>query len=191
LVEREVVSDAGAAADAAERLGYPVAVKLVSPQVDHKTELGGVALDLSTREAVIRSFTEVMEEAASAGLEVVGARVERYRPGLELIVGALVDPVFGPVVSVGMGGVLTELIGDIVFAPAPVDTREGRAMIARLRGHRLLDGFRGGPRADVDALSQVVSIVSRGLIGSGLREVEINPLIWDGRGWVAVDWLAR
>jgi acyl-CoA synthetase (NDP forming) len=191
LVEREMVSDAGAAVDVAERLGYPVAVKLISPQVDHKTELGGVALDLGTREAVVRAFTEVMEEAASAGLEVVGARVERYRPGLELIVGALVDPVFGPVVSVGRGGVLTELIGDIVFAPAPVDTREGRAMIARLRGHRLLDGFRGGPRADVDALSQVVSIVSRGLIGSGLREVEINPLIWDGRGWVAVDWLAR
>jgi acyl-CoA synthetase (NDP forming) len=191
LVEGEVVASSEDAVAAAERLGYPVVVKVSSPGLAHKTELGGVRLNLPDSQAVIDAFEEVVAAAGSAGVVVDGARVERYRPGLELIVGALVDPVFGPVVSVGMGGVLTELVGDVVFAPAPVDTREGRAMIARLRGHRLLDGFRGGPRADVDALSQLVSIVSRGLIGSGLREVEINPLIWDGRGWVAVDWLAR
>jgi acyl-CoA synthetase (NDP forming) len=191
LVEAEVVIDALAAADAAERIGYPVAVKLISPEVDHKTEFGGVTLDLGTREAVARAFTEVMEEADKAGLEVVGARVQRYRPGLEVIVGALVDPDLGPVVSVGVGGVLTELIDDVVFAPAPVDKRGAQAMISQLRGHHLLDGFRGAPPADVDALSELVSIVSRGMIGSGLTEVEVNPLIWDGAGWVAVDWLAR
>jgi hypothetical protein len=191
LVEAEVVIDALAAADAAERIGYPVAVKLISPEVDHKTEFGGVTLDLGTREAVARAFTEVMEEADKAGLEVVAARVQRYRPGLEVIVGALVDPDLGPVVSVGVGGVLTELIDDVVFAPAPVDKRGAQAMISQLRGHHLLDGFRGAPPADVDALSELVSIVSRGMIGSGLTEVEVNPLIWDGAGWVAVDWLAR
>jgi hypothetical protein len=129
--------------------------------------------------------------AGAAGLAAGDARVERYRPGLELIVGALVDPVFGPLVSVGLGGVLTELLGDVVFAPAPVDKKGAQAMISRLRGHHLFDGFRGAPSADVDALSKLVSIVSRGLIGSGLTEVEVNPLIWDGAGWVAVDWLAR
>ncbi len=115
--------------------------------------------------------------------------MERYRPGLEMIVGGLVDPVFGPLVSVGLGGVLTELLDDVVFAPAPVEEIQAAAMIDRLRGRALLDGFRGAPHSDLDELAQIVSVVSRGLIGSGLREVEINPLTWDGEGWVAVDWL--
>ena len=191
LVEGELAADAREAVEVAGRLGYPVVVKVSSPDLVHKTELGGVRLGLESAESVADAFEEVVAAARATGLAVGGARVERYRPGVELIVGALVDPVFGPLVSVGMGGVLTELLGDVVFAPAPVDKSEAQAMIARLRGHGLLDGFRGGPPADIDALSQVVSIVSRGLIGSGLREVEINPLIWDGAGWVAVDWLAR
>ena len=190
LVEGELAADAGEAVEAASRLGYPVVVKVSSPDLAHKTDLGGVRLELKSAESVAEAFEEVVAGARTAGLTVEGARVERYQPGLELIVGALVDPVFGPVVSVGMGGVVTEQLGDVVFAPAPVDKSEAQAMIARLRGHRLLDGFRGSQPADVDALSQVVSIVSRGLIGSGLREVEINPLIWDGAEWVAVDWLA-
>jgi len=191
LVEGELAADAREAVEVAGRLGYPVVVKVSSPDLVHKTELGGVRLGLESAESVADAFEEVVAAARATGLAVGGARVERYRPGVELIVGALVDPVFGPLVSVGMGGVLTELLGDVVFAPAPVDKSEAQAMIARLRGHGLLDGFRGGPPADIDALSQVVSIVSRGLIGSGLREVEINPLIWDGTGWVAADWLAR
>jgi acyl-CoA synthetase (NDP forming) len=191
LVEGELVADAGEAVEAAGRLGFPAVVKVSSPGLAHKTELRGVRLRLESAESVADAFEEVVASAKAAGLEVEGARVERYRPGLEMIVGAMVDPVFGPLVSVGMGGVITELLGDVVFAPAPVDEREAQAMIARLRGYRLLDGFRGGPAADVEALSHVVSIVSRGLIGSGLTEVEINPLIWDGEGWVAVDWLSH
>jgi acetyl-CoA synthetase len=106
-----------------------------------------------------------------------------------MIVGGLVDPVFGPIVSVGVGGVLTELLGDVVFSPAPVDEGQAAAMIERLRGRALLDGFRGAPPGDVEGLARIVSLVSRAMTGSALREVEINPLIWDGEGWVAVDWL--
>jgi hypothetical protein len=107
-----------------------------------------------------------------------------------MIVGAMIDPVFGPLVSVGMGGVLTELLGDVVFAPAPVDEAGARAMLGRLRGRGLLDGFRGSPPADVGDLVRIVGLVGRGLVGSGLTEVEINPLVWTGTEWVAVDWLA-
>jgi hypothetical protein len=97
--------------------------------------------------------------------------------------------VFGPLISVGIGGVFTELLDDVVFALAPVDEGEAGAMVERLRGRALLDGFRGSSPADVDGLARIVSLVSRGMTGSGLREVEINPLIWDGEGWVGVDWL--
>jgi hypothetical protein len=88
-----------------------------------------------------------------------------------------------------MGGVLTELLDDVVFAPAPVDEIGALGMIQRLRGRALLDGYRGSPPADLGELARVVSLVSRGLVGSGYAEVEINPLVWDGEEWVAVDWL--
>ncbi|HEX6146158.1 MAG TPA: acetate--CoA ligase family protein [Acidimicrobiia bacterium] len=189
LVEGEVVADPEEAVAAAERLGYPVVVKVSSPGLAHKTELGGVRLGLDSAESVSAAFAEVVATARAAGLTVGGARVERFRPGLELIVGALVDPVFGPLVSVGMGGVVTELLGDVVFAPAPVDESAALGMIDRLRGRPLLDGFRGGSPADVGGLAWIVSVVSRGLVGSAVAEVEVNPVIWTGEEWVAVDWL--
>jgi hypothetical protein len=138
---------------------------------------------------VIEAFDRVIASATAAGLRVEGALVERFRPGLEMIVGGLSDPVFGPVVSVGMGGVLTEVLSDVAFALAPVDEPQARDLINCLRGRPLLDGFRGGPPADVDGLARIVSVVSRGLVGSGIQEVEINPLVWAGTEWVAVDWL--
>ena len=191
LVEGRAVTGAGEAVEVAERLGYPVVVKLSSPDLAHKTEVGGVQLGLESAESVAAAFEEVVTAAKSAGLEVDGARVERYRPGLELIVGALVDPVFGPLVSVGLGGVLTELLDDVVFAPAPVDEAGARGMIDRMGGRPLLDGYRGAPAAGVDGLARIVSLVSRGLVGTGLTEVELNPVVWDGAEWVVLDWLAR
>ncbi len=190
LVEGELAGDADAAVAIARRLGYPVVIKVNSAGLAHKTEVGGVALDLRDPGAVVAAFDQVMAVARDSGLAVDGARVERFRPGLEVIVGGVVDPVFGPLVSVGMGGVLTELLGDVVFAPAPVDILGARAMIDGLRGRTLLDGFRGKPAADVDRLVSIVSLVSRGLVGYGYSEVEVNPIIWDGGEWVAVDWLA-
>jgi len=190
LVEGAVARTAEEAVAVAESLGYPVVVKVVSAGLAHKTEAGGVRVDLGDASAVSNAIDDVTAAATAAGQAVEGVRVERYRPGLEMIVGGLVDPVFGPLISLGMGGVLTEILSDVVFAPAPVDEIEAAAMIERLRGRALLDGFRGAPAVDVEGLALIVSLVSRGITGSGLQEVEINPLIWDGEAWVAVDWLA-
>ncbi len=189
LVEGETARTSDEAIAFAESLGYPVVVKVVATGLAHKTEVGGVRLALADAAAVARAIDEVTEAATSAGHSVGGVRVERYRPGLEMIIGGLVDQVFGPLVSVGIGGVLTELIGDVVFAPAPIDQAGAVAMIDRMRGRALLDGYRGSPPSDVYALARIVSLVSRGVAGSGLVEVELNPLIWDGASWVAVDWL--
>jgi acyl-CoA synthetase (NDP forming) len=189
LVEGQLAADAASAAAVAGRLGFPVAVKVSSPGLAHKTEIGGVVLGVKDEASVADAFRQVTSAARSAGLAVDGARVERYRPGLEMNIAALVDPVFGTLVSVGMGGVFTELLQDVVFAPAPIDQAGARAMIDRLRSRAVLDGVRGGSPTDIDELSRILSLVSRGLIGAGLSEVEVNPLVWDGAEWVAVDWL--
>jgi acyl-CoA synthetase (NDP forming) len=189
LVEGETAHTTDEAMAAADRLGYPVVVKVVSPGLSHKTETGGVKLALGDAGEVARAIDEVTAAATGEGQTVEGVRVERYRPGLEVIVGGLVDPVFGPIVSVGTGGVMTELIDDVVFGVAPVGVNEARALIHRMHGKTLLDGFRGSGPPDVDGLARIVSIVSRGIAGSSLQEVEVNPLIWDGESWVAVDWL--
>jgi acetate---CoA ligase (ADP-forming) len=189
LVEGAIARTADEAVAVAESLGYPVVVKVVSGGLAHKTEVGGVRVDLRDPSAVARAIDEVTAAASAAGQSVEGVRVERYRPGLEMIVGCLVDPVFGPLISVGVGGVMTELLDDVVFAPAPVNEIQAAAMIERLRGRALLDGMRGASPSDPDELARIVSLISRAMTGSDLREVEINPLIWDGEGWVAVDWL--
>ena len=143
LVEGEIARTADEAVAVAESLGYPVVVKIVSGGLAHKTEVGGVRMDLRDSSAVSHAIDEVTAAASAAGQSVEGVRVERYRPGLEMIIGGLVDPVFGPLISVGIGGVLAELLDDVVFAPAPVDEVQAASMIEHLRGHALLDGFRG------------------------------------------------
>ena len=188
-VEGAVARTAHEAIDIVESLGYPVVVKVVSSGLTHKTEVGGVRVDLRDASAVSHAIDEVTAAALAAGQPVEGVRVERYRPGLEMIVGGLVDQVFGPLVSVGLGGVLTELIGDVVFAPAPVDEPGAARMIDRLESRPLLDGHRGAPPADIPDLARIVSLMSRGIASGRYQQVEINPLIWDGAEWVAVDLL--
>jgi len=137
LVAGEIAVNSDDAVAVAGRLGYPVVLKVVSPGLAHKTEMGGVKVDLATEEEVRVGYDEIV--ATTAALDVEGIRVERFHSGLEVIVGAIVDDGFGPLVSIGLGGVLTELLDDVVFAPAPVDTEDALEMIDRLRGRDLLD----------------------------------------------------
>lgn len=190
LVDFRLAANPEEAVEAAADVGYPVVVKIVSPGLAHKTEIGGVRPGLSSATEVESAFAEMTAAAVRGGLTVEGVRVEPYRPGLEMIVGGIVDDTFGPLVSVGLGGVHTELLGEVEFAPAPLSPAGARKLIERMRARPVLEGWRSGPRPDVEALAGVVSTVSRGLVGSSLSEIELNPLIWDGTAWVAVDWLA-
>jgi acetyl-CoA synthetase len=175
---------------AASDIGYPVVVKVDATGLHHKTEVGGVETDLETPADVREAFEKVVVAATASGWEPAGVRVQKFRPGLELIVGAIVDDSFGPMVSVGAGGVLTEVMRDVVFRPGPVAIDQARGMIDSLSTRTLLDGYRGAPAADVAELSRIVSVVSHAVAGSGsISEVELNPLTWDGAAWVAVDWL--
>jgi acetyltransferase len=177
---------------AANAIGYPVALKLHSPKPIHKTELGGVILDVQSAAGVEAAATRLFAIIAGAPeLACDGVLVQEIVAGLEVLVGMRVDPQFGPIVVLGLGGVFVEAIDDLALRLLPVDETDVRAMIGQLRGKRLFDGFRGQPARDVDALIGAVIALGNVFLATceGIAEVEINPLVVleRGRGVRAVD----
>lgn len=190
-LERTVRSAAEASA-AADMLGYPVAVKIESPDIAHKTETGVVRLGLRDGVAVGRAFGEVMDAAAriAVGPRIDGVSVQRMAPaGVELVVGAKIDPQFGPLVVVGSGGILVELLKDSVAALAPIGVAEALDLLKRLKGYRLLAGFRGSPAVALERVAELIVRVSEFAAdhASQVAEIDINPVICDAQGAVAVD----
>jgi hypothetical protein len=195
-VEERRAATAEAAAEAAAALGFPVVLKLDSPDIAHKTEVGGVKLNLADAAAVCAAFAEIMASAAQHAPEarLDGVLVQRMAPqGVEIILGARRDPQFGPLVLVGTGGVQAELWRDVALDLAPVSAERAEQLLRSLRGFPLLDGFRGAPRADVAALAQAVAAFSRFVAAAGERvqEAEVNPVIAGPWGCLAVDGLVR
>ena len=184
------------ALELAREVGYPVVLKIEADAIHHKTEIGGIALGITTDEQLREEYAALLERVADRmpGARVRGVRVERMATGLiELIVGGRNDPVFGPVVVAGLGGVQAEALQDVATRLAPLDVDQARQMLAELRGATLLGPFRGRPAVDLDAVAEVIVRVSQLL--SELPEVlelDLNPVLAsiDGEGCVAVDGLA-
>ncbi len=165
----------------ARALGYPVVLKILSPDIAHKTEAGGVALNLNDDAAVARAYEAVTQAAAVAqpSARIDGVMVQRMERGVaEIIVGATRDPVFGPVLTVGLGGVLTELYHDTSHRLLPVDEEIALQMLRELKAFPLLDGYRGKPRADVVAACRAIVAVGNALLAAPphVAEIEVNPL---------------
>ena len=179
--------DATAAARIAGEIGGPVAMKVQSSDLPHKSDAHGIALGVEGESAVHEAFARIMSNARAFAPSAVieGVRVERMAgPGVELIVGVSRDPDFGPMIGVGLGGVLVELLDDFALSPAPVDAVEAREMLRNLRGRRILDGLRGAPAADVDALVRLLVAVSEfaAVAGETLEALDLNPVIVHPRG---------
>jgi acyl-CoA synthetase (NDP forming) len=187
VVEERLVHSADEAAAAARALGYPVVLKAEAPTILHKTELDVVRLGIGNEAELRPAYAEIV--AAARGHELHGVLVQPMVPGVEVIAGARVDPAVGPVVVVGSGGVLVELIHDTVAALAPVSVAEARAMLGRLRGYRLLTGFRGGTAADLDAIADAIARVSElaADLAAEISELDVNPLRCGPQRAVAVD----
>ena len=181
------------AVQAAKKIGYPVVLKVVSKDIIHKSDAGGVALDLQTQEEVIDAYQAVLRacraykrDAKIEGMEVA----EMVRSGVETIIGARQDRSFGPTVMVGLGGIYVEVMKDVAFRAAPVDRATALEMIADLRSFPLLLGVRGEKRKDIEAVADVIVTLSH-LIDQcrDITDIEINPLVaYDvGEGAKAVD----
>lgn len=178
---RLVTSRAGLAS-AVAALGFPLAVKIQSAAIPHKTEAGGVRLGIVDTAGLEAAFDAVRANAArhAPGAPIEGVLLEAMAPkGVEMIIGILRDPDFGPVVTVGAGGITTELFRDIAYRLAPLDEAAAVAMIRTLRSAPLLEGFRGAPPADLPALARLVSLLSRLAVAAreSIAEMELNPVI--------------
>lgn len=176
---------------AAGKLGYPVALKILSPDISHKSDAGGVILDLDSDEDVEQAYQRMMESAA---LKVPGARIEGVtvqkmaESGIEVIVGAKLDPQFGHVVMFGLGGIFVEICRDVSFRIIPVDEQMAREMVNEIKGSGILKGARGQKPMDIDAIIHVITGLSDMLEKNpDITEMDINPLIVYTHGAVAVD----
>jgi acyl-CoA synthetase (NDP forming) len=187
VVEERLAQNADEAVAAARAVGYPVVLKAESPTILHKTELGVVRVGIADEAAVRRHYAEIV--VAARGHELRGVLVQPMIEGAEVIVGARIDPTVGPLVVVGSGGVLVELIQDTVAALAPVSPAEARAMFGRLRGYKLLAGFRGGAAVDLDALADAVARISEFAadFAGEIEEMDVNPLRCGATRIAAVD----
>ena len=163
VVGERVAQSVDEAVNAAGSLGYPVVLKVESPDLPHKTEAGVVRLNLRNADEVREAYQTIMARAnaVTPPPRIAGVLVQKMMPqGVEMVVGARVDPLFGPLVVVGLGGILVELLQDTALAPAPVTHDEALALLAELKGARLLDGFRGMPAVDRDRLADVICRVA-------------------------------
>ncbi|MCY4222484.1 MAG: acetate--CoA ligase family protein [Thiotrichales bacterium] len=179
--------DAGEAVRIAHGIGAPVAMKVQSSDLPHKSESNGIALGVEGAAAVRAAFERIVGNARvrAPSATILGVRVERMAgAGLEMIVGVSRDPDFGPMIGVGFGGVLVEVLDDFVLSPAPVDPAEAGRMLHEMRGRQILDGVRGARPADVDALVGLLVAVSEFAVAAGdaLEALDLNPVIVHPRG---------
>jgi acyl-CoA synthetase (NDP forming) len=196
LVESVAAATSEAAVAAAEQIGHPVVLKIDSPDLAHKTDVGGVRLGCADSAAVRRGFAEMVAEVRrrAPAARIEGVLVQpMVADGLEMIVGVKSDPLVGPAVVCGFGGVLVEVLRDVAVRVPPIDGEDAREMLRELKGAALLGGVRGRPPADVAAVVDVVTRIGAlaEALGPRLSGLDLNPLIArpEGRGAVAVDWL--
>ena len=192
VVGEHLAQSVDAAMNAAGSLGYPVVLKVESPDLPHKTEAGVVRLNIHSADEVRAAHQTIMAKAnaVTPAPRINGVLVQRMMPqGIEMVVGARIDPLFGPLVVVGLGGILVELLQDSALAPAPVTHDEALALLAQLKGARLLDGFRGMPGVDRNRLADVICSIATFAADhrDAIAELDLNPLICTGDSITAVD----
>lgn len=190
---REFLTEScGEAIEAQKTIDGPVVLKVASPNIPHKTEIGGVLLNLTTKEEVEEGYkkliTSVQSNAPEAKIDGIIV-AEMISGGIETVLGVTNDPVFGPTVMFGLGGVFVEVLKDVAFRVAPFGTEEARRMIDEIRGRAVLDGARGAPPADIEALANAISALSifAAENSDNIQTIDINPFIALPKGAVAVD----
>ena len=191
IPEYAIAHDADEAVAIATRIGFPVVLKIISPQIVHKSDAGGVRPGLSTPDAVRAAYQAVIEGARAyrQDAEITGVMVEQQLDkGLEVIIGGRVDPTFGRIITVGMGGTLVELLKDVSIRVLPITTEDIAAMLAELQGYPLIEGYRNEPPRDRDALIHLIDTITKFFLAHDeIVEFDINPVFLYTKGACVVD----
>ena len=194
VLKEYLVQDPDAATSAALEVGFPVVLKIASPDLSHKTEVGGVKVNLVSAGEVRRAFAEIWQSVTAKAPQAAidGMLVAPMAKGIaELILGTTTDPVFGPVVMVGLGGIFAEIVQDVSVQTAPVSEALAMEMLRSLKAFAVLNGARGRPKADIAAAARAIAVLSNFAIAHAetVSEIDINPLLLmpEGQGVVALD----
>jgi acetyltransferase len=192
ITKEILAASADSAVKAARKIGYPVALKIQSAQIAHKTEAGGIKLNVTSDAEVRAGFKEVMANAKKymPDAKIQGVLVqEMLKDGVEVIIGTTKDPVFGHVIMFGLGGIFVEALKDVSFRITPLSRVDAEEMVAEIKGYSVLQGLRGKPPVDIDALVDVILKVSRLVTDhkNVIKELDINPLVINASGAKVAD----
>ncbi|MFX1376755.1 MAG: acetate--CoA ligase family protein [Promethearchaeota archaeon] len=172
---------------AAERIGFPVVLKLMAEDIVHKSDTGAVKLNLKTKDEVEDAYNKLMKIPTQTEKKISVQKMED-EPITELIIGMTTDPQFGPALMFGIGGILVELLEDVSFRIAPITEYDAKEMITEIKGYPILDGYRGKPKADIDAIVDVLMKISK-LVSEyeEINEMDLNPVFIYEKGLICVD----
>jgi acetyltransferase len=194
LPDEVLVTEKSALDAAIARIGFPLVMKIQSRDIPHKSEAGGVRVNIATKGEVFLAYEALLESARRhrPDAEIQGVLIgPMAKKGVEIIIGTMLDKTFGPMIMVGLGGITTELFRDVIYRPAPVSAAEASAVLAELKAAPLLGGFRGAAKADIAALAQLISQISvlAAQYSQQISEIEINPVLVhaEGQGITIVD----
>jgi len=191
VVDTELATSKETAMSISRKIGFPVVLKIASPDVLHKSDVGGVKLGLKTARQAGKAYDDILKviekQYPEAGIQGVSVQ-KMARPGVEVIIGISKDPQFGPVLMFGLGGILVEVLKDVSFRIVPLVRRDAREMIREIKGYPLLEGYRGQEPVDINNLEELILKVSDFVEKHPeIEELDLNPVIAYGKGAVAVD----
>ena len=188
--EYALATTAKEAADAAKKIGFPLVMKVVSPKILHKTDVGGVKVNITKVSDVKKTFTDMQKRLDKKDSGFKGVLLEKMVPkGVELIVGVQNDPQFGPVIMVGMGGIMTEIMKDVAFRMLPITTKDAQSMLDELRGAALLRGFRGSDPVDTKMVSKMLVKIGKMAMDNAdyINSIDFNPVVVYPKSYYVVD----
>ncbi len=187
----QLAKTADEAAKLADKAGFPAVLKIVSPEITHKSDIGGVKVGLGSADEVKKAFDEIVAAAKKAEpkARIDGVAVQKMAPaGTEVIVGMSKDPQFGPVLMFGLGGIFVEVLKDVAFRIVPLEQRDARQMVREIKGFPVLEGVRGQPPADLAALEGLILKLSEFVEAHPeIEELDLNPVFAYADGVIAVD----
>lgn len=187
----QLAKSADEAAQLAEKAGFPAVLKIVSPEITHKSDIGGVKVGLASAAEVRQAFDDIVAAAKKAEpkARIDGVAVQKMAPaGTEVIVGMSKDPQFGPVLMFGLGGIFVEVLKDVAFRIVPLEPRDARQMVREIKGFPVLEGVRGQPAADLAAIEKLILKLSEFVEAHPeIEELDLNPVFAYADGCIAVD----